>query len=193
MHPVVRRSRAVVSVVLVWSAAWMLIHLPRLIVHVSGFPSSQQPTAVLHGLWHDAEWAAVSAFGFALCLLLAERGRTLRELRAWRVVLWGTLGALLLPAAQLVVAPAGYPLSDPTPALLWEVLWWSVLHGGGTALCMLWLARAQERRTSAAKTRGGAIGGSPHGAWQLTGAPSPRSDPATFTSRLDPAPRHARS
>lgn len=136
-----RRVRGVVGMTAIWTVGWVLAMLPLRVWDSLDLPASQRLGHFLHGVGYSARWGALSGLSFALLMLLAERSGSLQDLRGWRLALWGTLAALVLPAILLVLAPANYPLSEPTPGMLLEALVWSAAFGGGSSIGILRVAR----------------------------------------------------
>lgn len=97
-----RRLRGVLGTAFVWAMAWLPFALVVMLLNDLSEPYDRLPATALMMEW--IVWGGFSGAVFALLLMWAERRRTLAQLSAWRVALWGACGAALGPAALMVVA-----------------------------------------------------------------------------------------
>lgn len=110
-----RRLRAALAIALLWALAWFPAGL-ALALYASGQPPQpsdviSRPVSLPQFLTVWTTWGAISGGVFALILGFTERRRTIEDLSIARTALWGSLGAVSLPAFLIVVdlirTPAG--------------------------------------------------------------------------------------
>jgi hypothetical protein len=144
---VLRQFRAVLSISLIWAAAWLPMGL-ALGLYAGATPP--QPSDII---WRPVSlplfltawtvWGAVSGGFFALILRFTERRRTADDLTLIRTAIWGAAGAMTLPAALVVIDAVRTPsgLLGYTWRFPLLVLAASAALGAGCAAATLALAR----------------------------------------------------
>ena len=151
-----RRLKAVLVTSFIWAVLWIPLSLaagiiryyraPRydLITDIN-LPSPRPPALPIilgqAGWW--TVWAAVVGAIFAIILIVAERRRTISEIRPWRFACWGAVAALGLPLALLI----GFVVTEGPITVTWDLPVLIVLTGVFGAACaagMLRLARPAE-------------------------------------------------
>lgn len=109
-----RTLRAALAIAAIWAAVWMPMGLALALYAGSRPPRpsdviSRPVTVPLFvALW--TVWGGISGMVFALIVGLAERRRTLHQLRLARVAIWGAFGCMTLPVVlallDVIVTPA---------------------------------------------------------------------------------------
>ncbi len=134
------RLRSIIVFALVWALVWLLpgIALAAVWVRLNGLGMSNDtlPVVVLKIAGSVAVWGAISGVLFAVLTTTLERGRTIEQLSAIRLGIWGAIGALLPPTA-LIATNQGFSLTTGDAVTLAA----AALIGGACGFATLRIAR----------------------------------------------------
>ena len=137
MHILIRRLRGVAGVAVLWGTIWAVLGALLGLVYGALRPEDidpgESPTRIAAIL---GTAGFISGAGFAMMLAFLERGRTLRDISAVRVALWGGAGGAVIP---LLTAVAD------------SQVFWTCPLGAALAASSLAMARRAERRRIAAE------------------------------------------
>lgn len=104
MSGLLRKLRGVVGLGLTWGAIWAGLFVAIFLVVMAVHPPSLDSGETLSlGAAIGAAYGFITGVSFSALLLIAERGRTLRDIPLARVALWGAIAAAVMP---LVSQPA---------------------------------------------------------------------------------------
>ncbi len=95
----IRRLCAVVTLAVLWALEWAVLGA---LFGVYQFYFGQNYAIVLVTAISFARGGAISGALFALVLAIAERRQSVANLRLSRVILWGIIGAWLIPGTLLL-------------------------------------------------------------------------------------------
>lgn len=109
-----RRLRGMVAMSVFWAVLWTIgwtvlgalafLVGPLVLSRDDYVPLRYVPGILAQGAVLWAVWGAVSGAVFALLLAIAERRRTIADLRMSRVALWGAIGGVVIPLGITAVA-----------------------------------------------------------------------------------------
>ena len=133
MSGFLRRLRGVIGLSLTWGAVWATLFVTIFLVIAALDPRSiDQGETLSLGAVIGAAYGFVTGVSFSTLLLIAERGRKLRDIPLTRVALWGAIAAAVMP---LVSIPADN-----------RMIYFMSPIGAALAVGMMALARRAERR-----------------------------------------------
>ena len=157
-----RRLRGLVGASLMWAVLWVPLGILFGVVRYLRTPPSDvfgalevppRPPAlpiIAGSTIGFAVWGAIVGFIFAVTLLAAERKRTLQQLSARRMALWGAVAAAALPVAVVVIE-----LTKPETFLLeWRFIFLAGIAMTFGAACAFWMVRLAQRGAETWATRG---------------------------------------
>jgi hypothetical protein len=141
----IRRIRALIVLALLWGVCWSVLGALMGVyqfyqlktIFVFGSPVGFWELVFINARSWGAG-GAVSGALFAIVLSVAERNQSLAHLRLARVVLWGVVGAWLIPGTMIGVELARYGLDLGPVAIFLGLLG---AAGGLSAAATLMIAR----------------------------------------------------
>ncbi len=119
MTRLLRRLRGLLGTAVTWAIAWVPI---RLAISLAGGALAGAPVKLVLGY---ALFAALqggfSGLVFGSITMIAEHGRSVKQIRPWRAALWGMVAAVSAPLLGALVAVAGGTL-PLVPAAVGDIL-----------------------------------------------------------------------
>jgi hypothetical protein len=153
-----RRLRGLTGTALLWAVVWLPIGLVIGVIRAATLPPVDVGGAPPHPLgfllkviavvtlaW--TTWGAISGFVFGLLLTVTERQRDVDGLSVRRTAIWGSLGAMALPATILGLFLLQAPSFDLITPALWTLAVSAAL-GAGCAVGTLALAKRGRQQLS---------------------------------------------
>jgi hypothetical protein len=143
-----RRLRAVMIIALFWGVLWFLVGIPiRALIEPLLHADFEPPPPFLALPTILMVWGAVSGAVFAVFLLAAERRRSLQTLSWRRVLIWGSLGPLVLPIVDVLLEGIGPGSALWVPMLVISAI--GATLGGACAAATLALAMRVKSNSAA--------------------------------------------